>query len=124
MSGIGDHRIFCVDGSADYLLRQHMLNVFTVQVIGWVLSPQGWILSKAAQEYPQVLAAMLHTARFELGVSRCFGARVGRGSHTLAGFYGAERVMLVWWPADAPRLFSTLEHDATITLDLRHFFFQ
>jgi hypothetical protein len=104
------------------VIRDHMLRTLHTQVLGWVLSPYGWVLSKAAAEFPETFAAVLQVARFELGLSRCFCARLGRGPSTLSGFYGAERTLLLWWPADLPREYHTLQHESSVTIDLRHIF--
>ena len=104
------------------LLRNFMLQVFAPQVLSWVLGVNGWVMSKAASAHPDIMQAILYIARWELGLYRCFGARLGRGSCTVSGFYGAQRTITFWWPASSPALYSSIEHESSLSCDLKALF--
>jgi len=53
---------------------------------------------------------------------RCVAARLGRGPRTLPGFYGAVRALIIWFPADHPREYHSIEHDGSFSVDLRMLF--
>ena len=68
------------------LIRQHLLNIHHgLQIVSWISNESGWQLSKGALESPALYNAILHVAANELGITRCIGARIGRGFHHLGG---------------------------------------
>lgn len=94
----------------------------SIQVLAWVETPSGWQLSKAAQENTEVYQALRHVAHNTFGLSKCFGARVGRGPAVLSGVVSALRSIIVWWPVGQPSLYHTVELAADQRCDLRSLF--
>ena len=112
------------DGTTQlHTLRQYMLNVFgAIMTLAWVFDAAGWRLSKTAIDNPQVFRAILHVAFNKLSISKCLGARIGRGVHVLHGLSAIEFCTLYWWPASNPQLYRTLQHAGNLTLELKPLF--
>ena len=101
-------------------IREHILKLLNGnQTFGWVLTSTGWQLSRIAKEYPDVFRAILHVARLELGITKCIGARLGRGLQTLPGLLDIEQATLFWWEANHPNLYSSVQHPGNQTLDMK-----
>ena len=101
-------------------IREHILKLLSGnQLFGWVSTPTGWQLSRIAKEYPDVLRAILHVARLELGITKCIGARLGRGIQTLPGLLDVEQATLFWWEANRPNLYSSVQHPGNQTIDMK-----
>ena len=90
---LGIHCTFQVD-----TLRTFTLQNVGTPISGWVPAPQGSILNRAAQDNPQTLAACLHIARLEQGISRCFCVHIGYDPQTLSVIPDAVQTASVWWP--------------------------
>ena len=102
------------------LIRQYLLGVFNaVLTLSWVFGVDGWRLSKTATDHPDVFTAILFVAQNELSITKCIGARVGRGVHVLHGLAAIEISTLMWWPANRPQLYRTLQHDGNHTIELK-----
>jgi hypothetical protein len=91
-------------------------------VFAFVHGPTGWCLSKTAKEHKEVYASILHIAAFELGISKCVGARLGRCIASLSGLYAVETCVLLWWPCSHPGLYKTWQHPGQATVDLKVLF--
>ena len=112
------------DGSVPlHTLRQYMLNVFSaVMTLAWIFDSDGWRLSKTAVDNPGVFRSILHVAINEFNISKCLGARIGRGVHILHGLSAIECSTLYWWPANNPQMYRTLQHGGNLTLELKPLF--
>ena len=114
------------DGSVPlHYLRQYMLSVTSgIMTLAWVFNADGWRLSRAATENPDVFRAILHVAINEFSIAKCLGARIGRGVHVLHGLSSIEYCTLYWWPAKNPQLYKTIQHGGQHTLELKQLFGQ
>ena len=86
----------------------------------WVYTDHGWQMSKVAAEQPLLLKSLLHTARFELGLTQCIGARLGRQLCQLPGMFGVELSLLLWWPTKSIHDYRSWEHPGHQTIDIKH----
>ena len=109
------------DGSTPLqLVRQYLLGIFNaVMTLSWVFGADGWRLSKTASEHPDIFTAILFIAQNELSITKCIGARLGRGVHILHGLAAVEISTLMWWPASRPQLYRTLQHNGNQTIELK-----
>ena len=104
------------------VLRTHVMAMsHGIQTLAWVVNERGWQLSHAALDYPVCFLAILHVAA-ELGITRCVGARVGRGCHHVSGLMEIVSSVVLWWPAGKPALYQTLEHAGSMTINLKQLF--
>ena len=106
------------------VIRRHLLSVTSpsTQVMAWVETPGGWQISKAASQSMLVFNAIRHCAMNTLGLICCIGARLGRGPTQLPGVVNVRNTMLVWWPANQPGLYQSLEVPGDRRIDLRTLF--
>ena len=79
-------------------------------------SSHGWILSKAAQNNPEIFKAGLFvgTNVFHL---RCVGIRCGTGVSSIRGLFSMSNAVLYWYPRSEPNNYRTM----TLTGDCRKY---
>ncbi len=94
----------------------------TAVVLGWIHSPDGWMLSKQTGTYSDVFLAAMSVASCGLHVDCCTAVRLGHGIGRLNGMMDYEASKLCWWNPKEPMLLSTLECPGTQPLSLRLLF--
>ena len=98
-----------LDGAAMSLVRDYAAQLQgQAQCFAWVHAQQGWQLSQAARQRPDVYHALLRTAVDIFHCQFCVGGRIGRGVAVLPGLSGISSALLVWWPYEQPALYRSL----------------
>ena len=69
----------------------------TQQIIGIIAQAGRRRVSRASEDQPQLLIAVLRAAACELHIGNCIGARLVRGQHRLSGITGYIDSLLVMW---------------------------
>ena len=91
-------------------------------VLAYVQTPEGWRMSKAAKDNPNLYQAVLHIAAYKLGLRACVGARLGRCISHLNGLVDIESCVLLWWPARHPSLYKSWSHPGQAQVPLKQLF--
>ena len=69
--------------------------------VGWLLSEQGWIVSKGARDHPEIFAQGTLIANMHLGLHACIGIRLGYGVATIPPLDAITYTMFVFWVCDS-----------------------
>ena len=73
----------------------------------WIHTSDGWRLSRAASEQPEVFKAIILDASLTMHLVRYIGARAGRCHNTLSPLNSIEQSLITWWPTDNPMFYET-----------------
>ena len=103
-------------------ILQHLRSLHNcLQVLAFVHSPHGWIMSQHAREFPEIFGAGMFVAYNVFHLSP-LGIRLGRGIATLPGLFGTENTVLLWFPAAQPSQYRTMQLIGTQGVNLKQLF--
>ena len=66
-------------------------------MLGYILTPNGWTLTRDTTDNVFILNALLHVAACECGLVGCIGGRLGHGVRVLEGVSGIDDSLVMWW---------------------------
>ena len=103
-------------------ILQHLRSLHDcAQVMAFVHSPHGWVMSQHAREHPEVFRAGMFVAYNVFHLSP-LGIRLGRGIASLPGLFGTENTVLLWFPAAQPSQYRTMQVIGTQNVNLKQLF--
>ena len=92
-----------LEESVMYLLRFVERLEETFIHLGYILTAEGWKLTKTTWKYPVVFTALLHTAATRFAREGCVAGRLACGKRSMPALRCFTSAVVVWWPKSRPR---------------------